>query len=223
MNKTTLFKKVGYVNVALSMAFSVLLTSPGFAQAVDNSFGSSNSYRSGSSTGSSMSVSPPASESSSSTTTTTDSTSTYSSTGSGTTGSSYDSSTTSGSTSPYFSSTPVRSTTSDSSSTSTYSSSTPTEQTVTTRQRFNGMNPAAKIVVGTTGGAVLGGGVGALTGLTIKAVSPSSIGFSHGTSALRGLTWGAAYGACAGFLVGLGSAIFGRDPVAVSSTTTSYR
>jgi hypothetical protein len=64
------------------------------------------------------------------------------------------------------------------------------------------ISPTGALIASTAGGAVFGGAVGTLTGLTMAAAT-DDIGINEGTGALRGLGWGAAYGAGIGLLGGL--------------------
>jgi hypothetical protein len=138
---------------------------------------------------------------------------------------------TSGSTSnynsPYIAKTPVNngpdySSSGSTSGSSTYSSGATgqvTQEKIVYRTAHK--SPGAKILTGTVGGAAFGGATGALTGLTMRAISPNSIRMSKGTAAVRGLAWGSAFGAGLGFLAGAGSALFNREPAAISSSTTT--
>lgn len=87
--------------------------------------------------------------------------------------------------------------------------------------RRQGMTRGGKIVASTLGGAVLGAGTGALTGVIMPAVYRDDIDFSEGTGAVRGLAWGSAIGAGLGLISGLVFAATDRNTANVTSTTST--
>jgi hypothetical protein len=84
------------------------------------------------------------------------------------------------------------------------------------------ISPTGALLASTAGGAVFGGAVGTLSGLTMAATS-DDVGISNGSAALRGLGWGAAYGAGIGLVGGLlgAAAISHRNRQATSVSYTS--